>query len=97
MNKIISGKVYDTRTAKEVSDIYFGDLSETLYHMPNGDYFIYRESQDDTVMESDKEICQIEEGFGIVWEIIPVGDKEAKEWGERYLCGDEYDELFGAA
>ena len=49
MKKIIAGKLYDTDTAKAVSnridrgsvaDVYYG---QTLYRKRTGEYFIYRE------------------------------------------------------
>ena len=84
MKKIITGKLYDTDTAKAVSnridrgsvaDVYYG---QTLYRKRTGEYFIYRE------------------GYrGVEDAIEPLTYEEAREWAEEHLDADQYQSLFG--
>ena len=84
MKKIIAGKLYDTDTAKAVSnridrgsvaDVYYG---QTLYRKRTGEYFIYRE------------------GYrGVEDAIEPLTYEEAREWAEEHLDADQYQSLFG--
>ena len=97
MKKIISGKKYDTDTAQEVGSCYFsnpGDFhhySEKLYRKKTGEFFLYGEGG-----PMSKYAKQIELN---IWSggkaIIPLTYKEATEWGEAHLDGDEYEEVFG--
>ena len=84
MKKVISGKVYDTDTAKaisrridrgSVSDVYYG---QTLYRKRTGEYFIHRE------------------GYrGITDAIEPLSYDDARQWAKEYLDAGEYEAEFG--
>lgn len=97
MNKVIKGKRYDTETAKAVgsdSYLYPGEFkywNETLFRKQTGEFFLhgeggpatkYREKTDDNMW------CGGEK-------ILPLTLKEAQEWAEEHLDGDEYEKIFG--
>ena len=96
MKKIINGKKYDTETATNVAmwdnERYrdFAHCREELYRKRTGEYFLhgpggpmskYRKSDGNTTSGGE--------------DIIPLTYDEAKEWGEKKLTADEYEEVFG--
>ncbi len=89
MRKIIDGKLYDTDKAREVGRWSNGwggpDYASTeLYRKRTGEYFarvVRGEYVDD---------------LGYLDTIIPMSYAEAKEWAERHLATDEYEDEFDA-
>lgn len=97
MKKIIKGKKYDTGTAKEVGSVsysYPGNFehwSETLYLKKTGEFFIH--GIGGAMSKYSKSAgCNTFTGGE---EIIPLTEKEAREWAEKYLEVEEYEEVFG--
>ena len=98
MKKIINGKMYNTETAKEVgswdngryhSDFHY--VGETLYKKKTGEFFIFGEGG---AASGYAERCGGNSTcFGE--DIIPLSLQAAKEWVERKLDADTYEELFG--
>ena len=99
MKKIINGKVYDTETAKELarwdnglSYNDFGSVEETLYRKKTGEFFLHGCGGANT---------QYAEPSGTNWwksgeRIMPLCFAEAREWAEKHLSGEVYEEIFGA-
>ena len=97
MHKVINGKMYDTKSAKKLAswnDPAYpnpNDLNycySALYIKRTGEYFLYRDglgycNQDGS--SPDREF------------IDPLTFVEAKAWAEKYLDGEEYEEIFGEA
>ena len=97
MKKIIKGKKYDTETAKPVGSTsysYPGDFqhwTETLYLKKTDELFIH--GTGGALSKYSRSV-----GFNTVTggeEIIPLTEKEAREWVEKYLTAEEYEEIFG--
>lgn len=97
MKKIINGKKYDTETATSVweyssnyacSDYKYYD--ETLYKKKTGEFFLYGEGG-----PASKYAQKTIGGYTGGKEIIPLTEKDAKEWAEERLDCDEYEALFG--
>lgn len=98
MKKIINGKRYDTSTAKMMNSYSYGyprDFSyweETLYRKNTGEFFLHGEGGPAS------RYAEALSGGG--WtggeKIIPLSLEEAQKWAEKYLDGDEYEEIFGA-
>lgn len=98
MNKIIKGKRYDTETAQEIycasSNVGRGDFSfweETLYKKRTGEYFLYGEGG---AMSKYRTVIDQNNWSGGE-KIVPLSLDEAKEWAEKYMTADEYEEEFG--
>ena len=97
MNKIIRGKRYDTETASELHHYqcgYIGDLnyvSETLYRKRTGEYFLYGEGGANTQYSIQTGTNSWSGGE----EIIPITEKEAREWAEDVMDADKYEKIFG--
>ena len=98
MKRIISGKRYDTDTAKNVSE-YWNGLSESdfrscteyLYQKRTGEFFIYGEGGAMTRWATSHGNTS-SRGRGI----LPLTLEMAKEWVES--CNNErYEEIFGEA
>ena len=97
MKKIINGKKYDTKTAKEMgcwsNNYYCNDFNyceETLYRKKTGEYFLYGEGG---AMSKYSQSCGNMRSGGA--EIILMTEAEAKKWAEKHLDCDEYEEIFG--
>ena len=98
MKKIINGKVYDTETAKKVASWYssyarndFHYYEEELYQKKTGEFFLYGEGNAASPYSrscGQNELCGGER-------IEPLTYKEAQEWAEKHLDGDEYCAIFG--
>ena len=95
--KIISGKVYDTDTAKKLGDwdngYYTNDFnycSETLYQKKTGEFFLHGEGHARSKYASHKGNMS---GWGE--RIIPLTYDEAREWAENHLNGEDYISIFG--
>lgn len=97
MKKVITGKMYDTDTAKAVGmfsrgnryDFHF--VSETLYKKKTGEFFLYGEGG-----AMSKYAVTIDCNSWCGGErITPITEDDAKEWAEINLDGDEYESIFG--
>ncbi len=89
MKKIINGKKYDTTTAKylgmyeNMEDCAALDYArEELYKKKTGEFFLY----------INPSVRSGGHSF-----IDPYTEDKAKQWAEKYLSGDEYEEIFGEA
>ena len=97
MKKIINGKVYDTETAQKVgfwsNSLGYNDFNwreESLYRKKTGEFFLHGEGGPRT---------NYAERVGNMWgsgeRIMPLTYKEAQEWAEEHLDGEEYEAIFG--
>ena len=97
MKKFISGRRYDTETAKLVGYTSystpgdFGYWREDLYRKRTGEFFIH--GQGGPMSKYSERLSENEWGYG--HEIRPLSLKEAQVWVEKYLDADTYDEIFG--
>lgn len=99
MKKIINGKSYDTETAKKVAmwsnNLTYRDFSwceETLYRKKTGEYFLHGEGGPASRYAE----AVGSNSWGSGERIMPLAYKEASEWAEKHLDGDEYEQIFGA-
>ena len=97
MKKIINGKRYDTSTARLIGNAgysYPGDFeywSESLYIKKTGEFFLYGEGG-----ARSKYSHRIGQNLWSGGEAIrPLTLREAREWAERYLDAEEYEQVFG--
>ena len=97
MKKIITGKEYDTNTAKCVADWENGyghndfiSVEEHLYRKKTGEFFLHGEGGAMTEYSESYagNTCGSER-------IIPLTEDEAKEWVENQLDADDYESIFG--
>ena len=100
MKKIIGGKLYDTETAREVGEwdngLSGGDFGlevETLYRKRTGEYFLH--GWGGAASRYAKQVGTSTWGAGA--EIRPLTYEQAREWAERKLDADAYQEEFGPA
>lgn len=98
MKKVINGKVYDTETAKKVAVWYssyarndFHYYEEELYQKKTGEFFLYGEGN---AASPYSRRCGQNEWCGGE-RIEPLTYKQAQEWAEKHLDGDEYCAIFG--
>lgn len=98
MKKIIGGKVYDTKAAKEMGTYAnygswrdFNHLEETLYKKKTGEFFLYGEGGPATRYAEPEGQNSWSGGS----RIMPMTYDEAREWAEKHLDADEYEEIFG--
>lgn len=98
MKKIINGKVYDTEKAKKVARWYssyarndFNYYEEELYKKKTGEFFLYGEGN---AASPYSRSCGQNEWCGGE-KIVPLTFKEAQEWAEKHLDGDDYCDIFG--
>lgn len=97
MKQIINGKKYDTDTAKHIGGWHnglslrdFDHLSEDLYLKKTGEYFLHGEGGAMTTYSRSN--------GNTSWgssSIIPLSIEEAREWAEKRLEVDRYEEIFG--
>lgn len=97
MKKIINGKKYDTDTAKEVGSWSnglsyrdFGWCREQLYRKKTGEFFLFGEGGPASKYAERFQNSRIEGE-----EIRPLPYEAAREWAEKHLDADEYEEIFG--
>lgn len=97
MKKIIYGKKYDTKTAKETATwdnnfarSNFNYYEETLYLKKTGEYFLYGFGNAES-----KYAQRCPDGWTSGENIRPLSEKEAKEWAEVHCDGDTYESIFG--
>ena len=98
MKAIISGKKYDTSTAKLMGcwdngeypyDAYY--IESELYRKRTGEFFLHRWGGALTGFAvNDGTGCYSGSG-----DIMPLTTQEAQEWAENHLSADEYEEIFG--
>ena len=98
MKKIIKGKKYDTETAKELGSYSngvgwrdFSHVSETLYQKRTGEYFLHGEGGPMTCYSRQIDSQNWSSGE----KIIPMTEDEARDWAEKNLDADDFEELFG--
>ena len=98
MKKIINNKVYDTETAKELvswSNMAdygnFSQFSETLYRKKTGEFFLCGEGGPMTKYA----VAEGSNSWRGGSRIMPLSFQEAREWAEKHLDGDEYEQIFG--
>lgn len=97
MRKIIDNRKYDTETARKLAEVSHGAQSdfkhyeETLYVKRTGEHFLYGYGH-----AASKYAEYVDGGgWGAGERIIPLTYAEAREWAERELDADEYEEIFG--
>jgi len=96
MKKIINGKKYDTETAKRIASHdqthgSFSDYYEQLFLKATGEFFLYGEG---SAGSSYARQCE-SNSFCSGCAIRPLTLDEAKEWGERHMSADLFEETFG--
>lgn len=97
MKRIICGKRYDTNTAKEIGcDGYSnrGDFSfweETLYQKRTGEFFLH--GVGGPASKYAESVGQNQWTGGE--KIIPLKFEKAREWAEKHLEADAYEDIFG--
>lgn len=97
MKKVIDGKMYNTETAKKLGEFdngRYGDhdyMEEALYLTKSGAYFLYGTGG---AMSKYAEASSNSNWTG--GSIIQsMSLSAAKEWAEKNLTGDEYEDIFG--
>ena len=98
MKKIINGKKYDTDTAGYIGGYrrgYGGDVNkfeEELYRKRTGEFFLYGWGGPGSPYAE-------RTSSGNSWQsgsrIKPLPYEAAREWAEKHLDADEYEEIFG--
>lgn len=85
MIKIIHNKRYNTDKAQIIETAVGGDpgrkrirWKEALYQKRSGEFFLYRHNLSDAKEEN----------------ILPLSLEEAKEWANKHMDKNKYDELF---
>ena len=97
MKRIISGRRYDTNTAKLIGQASYSNSRdftywhEELYVKRTGEYFLYGQGGP---MSKYSQQAGLNEWTGGK-EIIPLSLEKAQEWAEKYLDADTYEEVFG--
>lgn len=99
MKKVISNKIYDTETAKELGswsnmEDYgnFSQFSETLYRKKTGEFFLHGKGGPMTKYA----VAEGSNSWRGGSQIMPLTFQAAREWAEEHLTGDEYEAIFGA-
>lgn len=97
MKKIINGKKYDTKTAKLIGRIQYGQYGsldfvwEGLFRKKTGEYFLQGEGG----AMSRYSVQTGQNNWSGGEEIIPLSLEKAKEWAEKNLDGEDYEAEFG--
>ena len=98
MKKIINGRKYDTDTANTIAEWYneypvndFRYEMETLFLKRNGEYFLFGEGG----AMSKYATSMGDNSWGGGSRIIPLSYEAARQWAEKHLDADEYEEAFG--
>lgn len=97
MKKIISGKKYDTDTAKKIGERSYGqwgDLHhfvEKLYLKKTGEFFIHGEGG--AMSKYSKQTG--DNSWSGSEAIIPLSYRSAAEWAEAHMGADDYEKYFG--
>lgn len=98
MKKVIDGKLYDTEKAAIVRSWDnglaaddFDWISETLHRKRTGEFFLHLEGGARTPLAE-----RVEQNSWAGGEKVqPLSFDQAKEWAERRLSGEAYEEIFG--
>ena len=98
MKKVINAKVYDTDTATFLAEYDSGHsvtdfqhYTEELYRKKTGEFFIYGEGGPASRYS---QACPTG-GWDGGRKIVPLTYEQAREWAEKNLNADEYEEIFG--
>lgn len=98
MKKIISGKLYDTATAKPVASCSHGEgprdfryYEETLYRKRTGEYFLAGEGGPMTKYRR----TTGQNSWSGGEDIIPLTYEQATAWAEAEMDADDYQAEFG--
>lgn len=98
MKKIIGGRCYNTDTAKNLGSTGYshpGDFSfwvERLYRKKTGEFFLH--GVGGPMSKYAHQVGPNEWSGGE--EIHPLSLEEAREWAEKNLETEEYEQIFGA-
>lgn len=99
MKKIINGNLYNTESAKLIGDTISGsgvnDLRyyyEQLYLKKTGEFFLSGRGGPMTKYA----VSVDQNSYSGGSKIFPLSYEEAKEWSEKHLTADEYEDVFGA-
>ena len=96
MEKIISGKRYNTDTAKRVGywaaniTDNLNRVEETLYRKKTGEFFLFGEGGPRTRYAGWTETGDLCGGE----KIIPMSEEAARKWAEQSLSAEEYGAIF---
>lgn len=96
MNKVINGKRYSTETAHFCGDREYGNhgdldhVYEVLYQKRTGEFFLYGAGG---ARSKYAKATGTNDWYGGE-KIIPLTDDEAKKWAEKYLDGEDYENIF---
>ncbi len=96
MQRIINQKRYDTKTAKALGSDGYGNpgdfeyFEETLYRKKTGEFFLY--GYGGARSRYAKQLSANTWAGGE--RIIPMTEEEAREWAEKHLSAEEYEETF---
>ena len=98
MKRIINGKRYDTETAEKLASAYascsvtdFNYWQEDLYRKRTGEFFLHGEGNANSRYSRRIDTNSWSGGE----KLIPMTVKEAMDWAEKNLDGDEYENIFG--
>lgn len=97
MKKIINCKMYNTETATYVDEYSYGNCGdfhyyrEVLFKKKTGEFFLYGEGG--AMTKYAKWTGENERYGGDA--IVPLTEKEAREWVEEYCDADTYCKCFG--
>lgn len=96
--KIINGKLYNTETATLIGEwdngYHISDFKyceEKLYRKRTGEYFLSGEGGG--LSQYSKSYGDNSWGYG--YAIIPLSEKEAKQWAEDRMSANKYIAVFG--
>ena len=98
MKKVIKNKLYNTESAREVGYYQYSNPSdchwygETLYRKRTGEYFLHGEGG--AMSQYGRKVGQNEWTGGE--SIIPIAYERARDWAEKHLDADDYQEEFGS-
>ena len=96
MKKVINGKMYSTETAECVGKWDngcwggFDPCAEALYRKRTGEFFLHGDGG-----AKSKYAKRYDNFWYGGQQIIPLSEREAREWAEKHLSGDEYEAIFG--
>lgn len=102
MRETINGIVYDTEASIKIA--YWNnqmprdsgkDITEVLYRMPSGEYFLHGAGGPSTRYSKQSEVVSGLYGEGE--KIIPMTYAEASVWAREHLLASEYRRVFGHA
>lgn len=98
MKKIISGKLYDTETAKAIASCSHGDgprdfryYAETLYRKRTGEFFLAGSGGPMTKYAQ----ATGQNSWSGGEKVFPLTYKEAQAWAEEEMDADDYMAAFG--